>query len=43
MFAEEISDECAMTEVGFDTSGIVQHVRDYCNEQRRNNKRVRDL
>lgn len=29
-----------MPDVGFDLNGIVQHVRDFFNEQRRHKKRV---
>ncbi|KXJ21235.1 hypothetical protein AC249_AIPGENE1446 [Exaiptasia diaphana] len=38
-FAKEIAPEVAVPQVGFDIEGIIEHVRDYFNEQRRHQKR----
>lgn len=39
-FAKEIEKEVAIPDIGFDKQGIMQHIRDFYNEQRRHNKRV---
>ena len=37
-FTEEIAPACKVPEVGFNEEGILKHVQDYCNEQRRYRK-----
>ena len=38
-FASSIADECSVPAAGFNKEGIVKHIQDYFNEQRRYNKR----
>lgn len=39
-FAKQIKSQVEVPEVGFDLNGIIQHIRDYFNEQRRQKKKV---
>lgn len=38
-FATKISEECAVPSVGFNVDGIMKHIQDFFNEQRRYKKR----